>query len=217
MSSTGKWVAVLNKAGRGAWMAKCDWAEAYKHLAVRPQDICLQYFSWLGKYFAEVCLVFGAVSSAGLYDRLAKVVLAIVIVLAGFSKEMVCQYLDDACAAAPASRKGELEKFYTTYQTVAARVGVSLADTSDPDKAFGPRTRGVVLGVEYDTVAWTWRIPQEKAARFMLQLRELAAAKTVRQDEIWRIVGRVIHYAPLIPAGKFNIDYFMQANKLSTE
>ncbi len=170
MSSTGKWVAVLNKAGRGAWMAKCDWAEAYKHLAVRPQDICLQYFPWLGKYFAEVCLVFGAVSSAGLYDRLAKVVLAIVIVLAGFSKEMVCQYLDDACTAAPASRKDELEKFYATYQTVAARVGVSLADTSDPDKAFGPRTKGVVLGVEYDTVAWTWRIPQEKAARFMLQL-----------------------------------------------
>jgi hypothetical protein len=157
------------------------------------------------------------VSSAGLYDRLAKVVLAIVIVLAGFSKEMVCQYLDDACAAAPASRKDELERFYATYQEVAARVGVLLADTSDPDKAFGPSTNGVILGVEYDTVAWTWRIPQEKAARFMLQLRELAAAQTVRQDEIWKIVGRVIHYAPLFPAGKFNIDYFMEANKRSTE
>jgi hypothetical protein len=217
MSSTGKWIAVLNKAGRGAWMAKCDWAEAYKHLAVRQQDICLQYFSWLGKYFAEVCLVFGAVSSAGLYDRLAKVVLSIVIVLASFSKEMVCQYLDDACAAAPASRKDELEKFYATYQEVAARVGVLLADTSDPDKAFGPSTNGVILGVEYDTVAWTWRIPQEKAARFMLQLRELAAAQTVRQDEIWKIVGRVIHYASLFPAGKFNIDYFMEANKRPTE
>ena len=217
MSSTGKWVAVLNKAGRGAWMAKCDWAEAYKHLAVRPQDIPLQYFSWLGKYFAEVCLVFGAVSSAGLYDRLAKVVLAIVIVLAGFNKEMVCQYLDDACAAAPASRKDDLERFYATYKAVATRVGVLLADTSDPDKAFGPTTKGVVLGVEYDTLAWTWRIPQEKAARFMLQLRELAAAQTVRQDEIWKIVGRVIHYAPLIPAGRFNIDYFMEANKRSTE
>ncbi len=217
MSSTGKWIAILEKAGRGAWMAKCDWSEAYKHLAVRPEDIRLQYFQWLGKYFAEICLVFGAVSSAGLYDRLAKVVLVVVIALAGFSAEMVCQYLDDTCAAAPAGRKAELEKFYQTYSTVARRVGVLLADTADPDKAFAPCTKGVVLGVEYDTVAWTWRIPREKAARFIQQLRTLIASDSMRQDDIWRIVGRVVHYAPLIPDGKFNIDCFMLANKHSDE
>lgn len=217
MSSTKKWVAILNRAGRAAWIAKCDWAEAYKHLAVRPEDVKLQYFSWLGKFFAEVCLVFGAVSSAGLYDRAAKVVLFLVILLSGFAAAMVCQYLDDTCAAAPANKKESLERFYNTYAAVAERVGVRLADASDPDKAFPPRTCGVVLGVEYDTVAWTWRIPQEKAARFMLQLRELIAADQLRQDDIWRIVGRAVHYTPLIPAGRFNLDYLLRANKVSSE
>ena len=217
MSSTRKWVGMLNRAGHGAWIAKCDWAEAYKHLAVRPEDIKLQYFSWLGKFFAEVCLVFGAVSSAGLYDQVAKVVLILVILLSLFPADMVCQYLDDTCATAGANQRESLERFFNTYAAVASRVGVLMADTTDPDKAFAPCNRGVVLGVEYDTINWTWRIPQEKAARFMLQLRELIAADELRQDEIWRIVGRAMHFAPLIPAGRFNLDYLLRANKVSTE
>jgi len=217
MSSTRKWVAVLNRAGRSAWMAKCDWCEAYKHIAVRNEDIKLQYFSWLGMFFAEICLVFGAVSSAGLYDRAAKVVLAIVIILASFSKDFVCQYLDDTCAAAPANQLESLQRFCETYHKVASRVGVLLADSSDPDKAFGPRKVGTILGVEYDTENWSWQIPTEKAARCMLQLRELIAADYVRQDDVWRIVGRIVHYAPLIPSGRFNLDCFMRANKETVE
>ena len=75
MSSTEKWIAVLNRAGRGCRMVKIDWAAAYKHVAVRKQDINLQWFQWLGKFFVEKCLVFGGASSAGIYDRLAKTVL----------------------------------------------------------------------------------------------------------------------------------------------
>ena len=65
MSSTRKWLQVLDKAGRGALIMKLDWASAYKHIAVRPEDIDLQFFSWLGMDFAELCLVFGCRSSAG--------------------------------------------------------------------------------------------------------------------------------------------------------
>ena len=72
---------------------KLDWASAYKHIAVRPEDIDLQFFSWLGMDFVELCLVFGCRSSAGLYDRLAKVVLQIVLLFCKFPADMVCQYL----------------------------------------------------------------------------------------------------------------------------
>jgi len=94
-------------------MAKMDWSDAYKHIHVWAADMPLQYFSWLGRYFAEKCLVFGAVSSAGLYDRVAKFVLWCVIILAVFAAYMVCQYLDDVCAAAPAGEAGQqrLQRF----------------------------------------------------------------------------------------------------------
>ena len=110
MSSTARWVEVLNKAGRGCLMTKADWADAYKHIRVRAADRVLQWFSWLGMFFVELCLVFGTASSPGLYDRFAKVVLDLALAVSKFPRDMVCQYLDDVCAAAPAGSSA-LERF----------------------------------------------------------------------------------------------------------
>jgi len=211
MSSTAKWLVVLNKAGRGALMTKVDWADAYKHITVRPADRDLQWFQWLDRYFVELCLVFGAASSPGIYDRAAKVVLDIVLALSKFPSNMVCQYLDDVCAAAPAG-SGALALFRNTYKEVATRVGVQLAPEDDPDKAFPPCTHGTILGVTYDTVTWTWQIPADKLGRLNDQIRAALAAVGLRQDEVWSLVGRIIHYCPLVPAGRFNICELIRIN-----
>ena len=100
MSSTEAWVRVLNKAGKKCWLTKTDWANAYKHLVVAQQDTDLQWFEWGGKYFKELCLIFGGSSSAGIFDATAKVILDLVCRQAQFPPEMVCQHLDDVCAAA---------------------------------------------------------------------------------------------------------------------
>jgi hypothetical protein len=216
MSSTNKWLEVLDKAGRKCQMMKVDWASAYKHLAVRPEDIPLQYFSWLGKDFVELMLIFGAVSSAGLYDRLAKVVLDLVIRHAKFPIDMVIQYLDDVCAAAPENCPS-LAAFQQAYRELAADVGVLLAPYTDPDKAFCCTTLGVVLGIQYDTVNWTWSIPTDKLARVLSQLRTGLEEDFMVQHEMWSLVGRLIHYAPLIPCGKFNIGHLITAGAASTD
>jgi hypothetical protein len=39
MSSTGKWLAVLSSAGRECDIMKMDWADAYKHIPVRKEDV----------------------------------------------------------------------------------------------------------------------------------------------------------------------------------
>ena len=95
MGSIKNFLITLHSCGIGAEFTQCDWIAAYKHLRVRKEDVQLQFFYWLGMYFAELCLVFGAVSSAGLYDRLAKVVFYIAIVLSGIPPHLVCQYIDD--------------------------------------------------------------------------------------------------------------------------
>ena len=51
MSSTQKWLEVLDQAGPGALTVKLDWSDAYKHLAVREEDMDLQWFQWLDKFF----------------------------------------------------------------------------------------------------------------------------------------------------------------------
>ena len=100
----------------------------------------LQWFSWLGKYFAELCLIFGTASSVGIYDRLAKVILDLVLRLAKFPPQWVCQHLDDVCAAAPAGSEA-LTELDQAYMWVAAQVGISLASRDDPDKSFAPCAR----------------------------------------------------------------------------
>ena len=74
MSSTTQWLSALNKAGKRCFFLKVDWADAYKHIPVCREDSDLQWFTWLGKAFKELSLVFGGASSAGLFDRVAKVV-----------------------------------------------------------------------------------------------------------------------------------------------
>jgi hypothetical protein len=143
MSSTAKWLEVLERAGRGCLIMKMDWSDAYKHIRVREEDLNLQWFSWLGMYFMELCLIFGASSSVGNYDRAAKVVLDIVLQISIFPQQLVCQHLDDVYAAAPRGSPA-LAMFEATYRDVASQVGVRLAPTEDPDKAFSPCHAGTV-------------------------------------------------------------------------
>ena len=216
MSSTSKWVAALWKAGKGCKMCKVDWSDAYKHISVRPIDTNLQWFTWLGKCFKELCLVFGGVSSAGLYDRLAKIVLFIVIKSSRFDPDLVIQHLDDCCAAGPAN-SSDLDVFDEEFSRVANLLGIKLAPRDDPDKSFGPSTRGTVLGVYYDTVAWTWAIPQEKLIRLMHDIRFILSVNEVEQVRIWSVVGKIQHVKPLVPGGHYNMHFLIKADSFSTE
>ena len=208
MSSTQKWLEVLDKAGPGALMVKIDWSDAYKHLAVREEDRDLQWFQWLDKFFVELCLIFGSSSSVGIYDRTAKAVLDLVCRLAKFPPDMACQHLDDVVAAA-AKGSGALWRFDAAYKEVAERVGVKLAPRDDPEKSFSPRTTGVVFGVWYDTVAWTWGIPGEKMAKIGEQIGVMLEAREARQDEIQSIVGRIVNVRALVPDGRFHVHHLL--------
>ena len=216
MSSTSKWLKVINRAGRSCKIMKCDWSDAYKHLSVHPDDLDLQWFSWLGQYFCELCLVFGGASSAGLFDRLAKLVLLIVIERAGINPALVIQHLDDICAAAP---RGSyiLERFDAEFYTVAQMLGVKLAPRDDPQKSFGPSTKGIVLGVVYDTVQWTWAMPQDKFVRLLHDLKLLMDSDHLTQRKLWSIVGKIIHVKALVPSGRYNLFHLIVANNVSDD
>jgi len=210
MSSTLAWVRVLNKAGRGCSMVKIDFADAYKNIAVREEDTDLQWFSWGGKYFKELCLIFGSASSAGIFDDAAKAVLDIVCRRAAFPVDMVCQHLDDICAAA--QRGSPLTtKFDEAFAEVAEYVGIKLAPRDSPDKSFAPSTKGIVFGIYYDTEEWTWCIPQERLHRLITTVEEAVEKGVVTAKEMQSLAGKLINIKPLIPTGKFNIDEVMLA------
>ena len=210
MSSTEQWLRVLNKAGRRCWLTKTDWADAYKHVTVALEDTDLQWFEWGGKFFKELCLIFGCASSAGIFDALAKLVLELVIRMVGFPRDMVCQHLDDICAAAAAAELEKLEKFDGGFQTVAKMVGVRLAPRTDKEKSFSPSRQGVVFGVEYDTENWTWAIPRERMVRLLLTLQEAMDRLELEARAVKSLVGKIINVKALVPMGRFNLDLIMR-------
>ena len=153
MTSTIKFVRILTKCGRNCKFTKVDWAAAYKQIRVHESDHPLQYFEWLGRFFLELCRIFGGVSSVGIYDRFAKIVLFIVLVESGMPPSLVVQQIDDVVACGPPDGK-LVEEFDRTYLEVAKKIGVELAPRDDPDKSFAPTTKGQVLGVWYDSASW---------------------------------------------------------------
>ena len=117
-------------------------------------------------YFKELCLIFGGVSSAGILEYLAKIVLFVVVQKSGFGHDMVCQHLNDCCPATPFN-SNTLELCDAVFSEVAIELGVKQAPRDDPKKSFSPAQSGIILGVHYDTTSWTWSLPEEKLIQLL--------------------------------------------------
>lgn len=125
-----------------------------------------------GRLFGEIMLVFGGVSSADIYDDLAKVVLMLVIKLAKYDERLVTQVLDDVVACGSVG-SGTVENFYLKYRKVAKKIGVQVADETDPDKCFKSTNEGKVLGIMYNLHTWTCWIPEDKLIPILYLLAEV--------------------------------------------
>ena len=128
---------------------------------MREADHKLQVFSFGGKYFGEVRLTFGCSSSAGHFDDSAKLIKRMAENLSKIDPGMVNQVLDDVVACG-AEGDGSVQSFYKAYRDVCKEVGVSLADESDPDKAFNASHVGKVLGIMHDIREWMWWLSPDK-------------------------------------------------------
>ena len=210
MFSTKKFIISLFRVGKGALITKSDWNSAYKHQMVREEDLKLQFVKFLGKYFCELALIFGSVSSPGIYDDLAKVVLGLALLMSGYPPELVSQHLDDVVAVGPEWNRG-IWNFDSAYHEVCEYVGVSLADRSDKDKSFSPTTKGQVLGVDYDTENFSWTIRDDKMARIVHMLKEAIDAETVSVEHMLSLRGKLINYMFLVPGGKYRIGYVIKS------
>ena len=206
----------LNYCGPGALMAKCDWNAAYKHFHVKENQLRYNYVSWLGMFFLELCLTFGCISSVGIYDRGARVIIWIALLLTGYPQFLVIQHLDDMVCIGDSDGK-HIGEYYKKYLWVCSQVGVSLAGTDNPDKAFAPTTRGQLLGIFYDTVLWIWWLSEEKIRRYTNDIVDLLKKGESSQRGIWEMVGKILYVAPLIPESRYHLSALLKINKLSED
>ena len=155
--------------------------------------------------------MFGAISSVGIYDRTAKVVLWIVMMRSGIPPGLVSQHLDDVCAAAPKDND-VIYNFDNEYKTVSEELGISLAPRDNPEKSFGPTHEGCVYGINYNTESQTWWLGEDKIARIQHQIKEVLESCQIEQKKIWSIAGKIIHIKDLVVGGRFFMEHLLLAN-----
>jgi len=155
----------LKEVRGSALISKFDIKDAYKTIPAKKEDWRLQGFEWLGKYFFETQMIFGAVPSVCNFDRLGNTLVELAVEDSGISRNRVLRTLDDI----PVVGKEELQetaRFSDSLQKICSFVGLRLAeDCPFNDKAFRNQKHGIVLGIGFKADSMEWWVPQEKADR----------------------------------------------------
>ena len=175
---------------------------AYKQLRASRSCVREQFFCWGGRWFAELCLVFGGASSVGLYDRLAKVFLFAAVMLSKMPRDQVQQIIDDVVAC---GSYDQVVGFYWKYREVAEDCGVQLAPEDDPKKAFAAAQQGEVFGIQYCTRSFTWWLREDKLGVILDMLRKVEEKDTLTLGFVKSITGKLVHYRLMVPQGKYHL------------
>ena len=191
MSTAKEFGHALRKAGRGAVMSKFDMSDAYKNIPAKLEDLRLQGFCWLGKYFVEKKQIFGAKTSVSNFDIFGHVLQDLATVGTGVPREMVLRRLDDVPIIGPEG-SGWCERFTAKYQEVCKRVNVKLAeDCPKKDKAFKNQKEGKVLGIWFNSEELTWAIPDEKRYKTLKGIKEATEGRRMNLLDMQKLMGRI--------------------------
>ena len=205
--------------GVGARIWKYDLRDAYKNVPAQPADFRLQGFRWLGKFFVETQLIFGARTSVAAFDRLGDTLLAVAVAISGIARRFVHCTLDDAPIVTP-SFSSDGPAFAAAYEALCADVGVRLAaPCPDFDKAFVDSTVGTVLGVRFFTETLTWQLSPKKFAAITDDISVPLLAGPLSLKEAQSLTGKlndVCQMCPFLRAFRFPLNKFVASFHGST-
>jgi hypothetical protein len=177
--------------GMNAVMSKHDLVAAYKQIPCKIEDLRLQGFMWLGKYFVETRQVFGAKTSVCNYDILGATLKLLAEIDCSIPAQLVMRQVDDVPVISPRN-SGFTEEFSAKYKANAKELNVKLApDCPLNDKAFTNQVRGKVLGVFFDTTDCTWRLSEKKLWKTRSAIKVALQSECSNIREWQRLCGRL--------------------------
>ena len=119
--------------------------------------------------------------------------------------------MDDLCAIGP-SNKPWVQNFYKVYCQLCDDVGVSLAPTTNPEKAFAPTTSGVMLGINFDSTEWVWWLAPGKMHRYINDIKALGNSTEATLGTIQSVIGKILYICPLIPGSRYHVSSLHKIN-----
>jgi hypothetical protein len=185
--------------GVGARMWKYDMVDAYKNIPAAQQDLRLQGFAWLGRFFVELKKVFGSKEAVSSFDRLNHTLVILAANISGLPTNLIHRTLDDVPFVTPASSEKGLV-FAESYENICEDIGASLAPPCPHfEKAFKDSTHGTVLGIIFDTISMTWRISGEKKARILTRIKGPLSGQPVTLLDVQKLIGSLNDVGQMCP------------------
>jgi hypothetical protein len=204
---------VLLHAGKNALFAKADLQNAYKLIPVNPEDWRFFGFKWLGKHFYETNTAFGNTEAPAEFDPLPETVVSVTKSIAQTPDYWVLRQLDDTIVASPCDTDHTVQ-FMSTFTAVCNNLCIPLAPLCPKfEKAFSATTRGVVLGVSFDSTTMTWCLPQEKIDDSLLLLHKVLSQPLCTLLQFQKLHGKLNDFAQMcifLKGFKFHQNKFLR-------
>ena len=172
---------IIQRLGRGCWIAKSDMAHAFKLLPVDPESYKFLGFKFKNKYFYDKTMVMGAANSCSNFELLSS---ALQWILANkFNVSHVSHILDDFQFFS--MDKNVCASYQTAFHKLCQQIGVPIKHT----KTVYPCQVIELHGLKVDTQARTISLPEDKTVKAIKLLTRHSSRKKITLKELQSLIG----------------------------
>ncbi len=199
MSSAREFGYLIMKCGRNALMSKFDLKDAYKNIPAKINDLRLQGFKWLNKFFIDISQIFGARSAVSNFDTTNHTITDLAVIVSETLPELVLRHLDDVPTVGPADKQ-YCQNFSREYMNICIELNLKLAQNCpNNEKAFCNDTYGKVLGYWFDTEKLCWRLPENKRSETLELIDNALKNDFLTIKAVQKLVGKLNSACLLCP------------------
>lgn len=135
------------------------------------------------------------------FDTIGHTIKSITHTFSRIPKHLVHKQLDDIPLVAPKA-SGWCEEFSRNYRAICDQLNIPLAPLCPKkDKAFENSEQGKVLGIEFNSVDLTWRLPEDKRRDYLnsiIKFSTMESQSLVDSEEILGKLNFVCSMCPLL-------------------
>ena len=186
------------QVGKGALMAKEDIESAFRLLPVHPEDFELLGMKLGDNYYVDKALPMGASCSPALFEKFSTFIEWAAKLAA--NTDNIVHYADDFLLVGCKEGGGgtPCQNIVEDFHTVCENIGVPLAK----DKAVGPTTDIVYLGLRIDSIKQQVSVPPEKLQTILEKVEKALNAEKMTLKEIQSLVGSLSFVCRAIAPGR---------------
>ncbi|XP_031760883.1 uncharacterized protein LOC116412005 [Xenopus tropicalis] len=185
-------VALVRQAGIGALLSKSDIESAFCLFPVHSDCYHLLDCQFEGQFYYDMCLPMGCSISCRYFECFSTFLEWVVRQETGHNS--VIHYLDDFLFVGSRSTN-VCQLLLSTFQFFMQKFGFPLSK----EKTEGPTTVLSFLGIEIDTAALVFRLPEDKLQKLKVTISEIQAAKKVTLRSMQSLLGLLVFSRRIMP------------------